>query len=224
MNLAHRPGSYRIPGLHTWVSWLDLPPRALASGLLTIALVLGPDHAHSANQQANSDAPRANSEGFAVTVIQDYKAGLAGVRTANGAVRLSVGRDPSGPDEPVLFVDYPVPSADPAGRDVQCDAENHDWTAGHAISFRIKPEHAVRLSLSFLDRNRVAYTSWTDLKGGVWQLVRMPFDQMRPNPYFQPPDARTGTPIDVAHVQGIAFAPHDQTSGRLTIGKFVVVM
>ena len=80
----------------------------------------------------------------------------------------------------------------------------------------------LRLSVSFLDRNRVAYTTWTELKGGVWQSVRIPFDEMRPNPYFQPPDAKTGSPIDVSDVKGIAFAPHDQTAGRLTIGKFVV--
>jgi len=44
-----------------------------------------------------------------------------------------------------------------------------------------------------------------------------------PNPYFQPADARTGGPIDVSDVAGIAFAPHDQISGRLAITRFVVV-
>jgi Carbohydrate binding domain (family 11) len=114
-------------------------------------------------------------------------------------VRLSVGRDASIPDQPVLMVEYPAPTNDPAGRDVQCAAQNQDWS-----------------------RNRVAYTTWTELKGGVWQSVRIPFDEMRPNPYFQPSDAKTGSPIDVSDVKGIAFAPHDQTAGRLTIGKFVV--
>jgi hypothetical protein len=157
-----------------------------------------------------------------VIVIQSYKDGLSGVRAANPDVHLSVGRDPSITDEPVLSVEYPTPSANPASRDVQCAAEHQDWSAGQAISFHIKPAHAVRLSVSFLDRNRVAYTTWTELKGGVWQSVRIPFDEMRPNPYFQPPDAKTGSPIDVSDVKGNAFAPHDQTAGRLTIGKFVV--
>jgi hypothetical protein len=122
----------------------------------------------------------------------------------------------------MLFVEYPAPDANPSGRDVECDAENHDWTHGQAISFRVKPQHAVRVSVSFLDRNRVAYTWWTDLNAGVWQLVRVPFDRIRPNPYFQPPDARGGAPLDVSQVSRIAFAPHDQTSGHLTIGKFLV--
>jgi hypothetical protein len=63
---------------------------------------------------------------------------------------------------------------------------------------------------------------WTELEGGVWQLVRIPFDEIRPNPFFQPPDAKTGVPIDVSEVKNIAFAPHDQTSRRLVIGRFVV--
>jgi Carbohydrate binding domain (family 11) len=106
---------------------------------------------------------------------------------------------------------------------VQCDAENQDWTAGRAISFQIKPAHAVRLSVSFLDRNLVAYTNWMELTGGTWQRVRIPFSEIRPNPYFQPPGAKTGAPLDVSEVKGIAFAPHDQTSGRLAVTQFVVL-
>ena len=155
-------------------------------------------------------------------VIQAYNDGLSGVRAANPDVHLSLGRDPSVSEERVLLVEYPVPTKDPAGRDVQCAAEHQDWTSGRAIFFQIKPTHPVKLSLSFIDRNRVAYTAWRELKGGVWQLVRIPFDEIRPNPFFQPPDAKTGAPLDVSEVKGIAFAPHDQTSGALAIGKFVV--
>jgi hypothetical protein len=87
---------------------------------------------------------------------------------------------------------------------------------------QIKPDHAMRLSVSFLDRNRVVFTTWTELKGGVWQQVRIAFDEIRPNPYFQPPDAKRGSPIDVSDVKFVAFAPQDKTPGRLAIGKFVV--
>ena len=157
-----------------------------------------------AAQPAPAARPRDRAQVTQVMVIHSYKDGLSGVRSASPDVHLSTGRDPSGPDEPVLLVEYPAPSGNPAGRDVQ-------W-----------PSHAVRLSVSFLDRNGVVYTTWTELNGGAWQQVRIPFDQMRPNPYFQPPDARTGRPIDVSDVKAIAFAPHDQTEGRLAIGSFVV--
>lgn len=157
-----------------------------------------------------------------VVVIHAYTDGLTGVRAANPDVHLSLDRDPSIPDERVLVVEYPAPTGNPAGRDVQCAAQSQDWTAGRAISFQVRPAQDLRLSVSFLDRNRVVYTAWTELKGGVWQQVRLPFDEIRPNPFFQPPDAKAGGPIDVSDVKFIAFAPQDKTSGRLAIGKFVV--
>jgi hypothetical protein len=171
---------------------------------------------------AQSTAPPGGAETRSVIVIQDYREGLAGVRAANPDMNLSVGRDPSASEERILIVDYPAPTGDLAGRDVQCAAINRDWSAGRAIAFQIKPGHAMRLSLSFMDRNRVAYTSWVDLNAGVWQSILIPFDTMRPNPFFQPPDAKRGAPIDVNDVEWIAFAPQDNAPGRLEIGRFVV--
>src|SRR5262249_27116726 len=141
---------------------------------------------------AQSAAPPISAEAKPVIVIQAYKDGLEGVRAANPDVHLSLGRDPSVSEDRVLVVEYPVPNKDPAGRDIQCAAEHQDWTSGRAISFQIKPTHQVKLSLSFIDRNRVAYIAWRELKGGVWQRVRIPFDEIRPNPFFQPPHAKTG--------------------------------
>jgi len=157
-----------------------------------------------------------------VIVIQSYREGLAGVRAANPDVHLSIDRDPSISDERVLLVEYPAATKDPGGRDVRCAAENQDWTGGRAIAFQIKPEHSLRLSVSFMDRNGVAYTAWADLKGDDWQPVRIPFDTIRANPFFQPPGAETGAPLDVSDVKFIAFAPQDPTSGRLALGRFVV--
>ena len=155
-------------------------------------------------------------------VIQTYDARLSGVRAHNPDVELSVGHDPALGEEPVLFVAYPAPTHDPAGRDVWCDAQNQNWSGGHAISFRVKPDHATKLSVSFFDRNRVVYTKWTELQGDVWQTVRVAFEDLRPNPYFQPPDAKAGAPIDVSEVKGVAFAPQDPKSGRLSVSKLIV--
>lgn len=171
-----------------------------------------------AGQPLPSYGPRGSK-----VLIHDYVDGLAGVRAVNPDVRLSVGRDAALPNERLLVVEYPAPTNDPAGRDVRCAAQNQDWSGGRAIAFQIKPDRATRLSVSFFDRNRVVYTAWRDLTGGEWQEVRIAFDEIRPNPYFQPPDAQKGAPIDVSDVKFIAFAPQDKTSGRLTISKFVVI-
>ena len=172
--------------------------------------------------EPNQSSPQRDAMPTPLLVIRDFKETLVGVCTARPDLHLSVARDDSFPTEQVLVVEYPGPGKDPAARDTQCAAQSHDWTAGSAIAFQIKPAHTLRLSLSFIDRNRVVYTTWKELTGGVWQLVRIPFQEMRRNPYFQPPDAKTGAPLDVTAVESIAFAPQDQTSGRLSIRSFVV--
>ena len=53
----------------------------------------------------------------------------------------------------------------------------------------VKADSALRLSVSFLDQNGVAYTAWADVVPGDWRTVELPFEQIRPNPYFQPPGA-----------------------------------
>jgi len=198
------------------MTWRLIAGLLLACGLSTAV------GANVMRLRQQSVAPVNDSEGQAVLVVHSFKDGLATVHVANAAVRLSVGRDPAMSDEPVLVVEYPGPTNEPAARDVQCAAENTNWTAGRALSFQIKPDHAMRLSVSFRDRNHVVYTSWTELTGGVWQRVRIPFDEIRPNPFFQPPDANKGAPIDVSEVAFVAFAPQDRASGRLAISRFVV--
>jgi len=158
-----------------------------------------------------------------MVVIQSYSAGLGAVRTANADMKLSLERDGALAGDTVLTVDYPAPTGTPAGRDVWCDAENTDWSAGKAISFQIKADHPMRLSMSFIDRNGVAYTSWVDVAGNTWQPARIAFDAIRPNPYFQPPGAKKGAPIDVSEVARIGFAPQDQAAGRFAISRLVVV-
>ena len=174
---------------------------------------------HPIRPASPSDYPSARP----AIVIHDYRADLTGVHAANPTVKLTVGRDPDLASEPILLVDYPAPTDDPAGRDIGLDASTRDWTAGRAIAFRVKPAHPIKVSVSFLDRNGVAYTSWTELQGGVWQPVLVAFADIRPNPYFQPPGAKTGNPIDVSEVKWIGIAPQDRASGRLAISTIVLL-
>jgi len=158
-------------------------------------------------------------------VVREYRSDLAGVH-ADSAVRLSVGHDPQlgGGDEAVLIVEYPAPNGNPASRDVRLDSERRDWSSGRAIAFQVRPAQAMRMSVSFIDRNGVVYTAWKDLRGAnVWQPVRISFADLKPNPYFQPPGAKTGLPLDVSDVAFVAFAPQDSSSGRLAVTRIVIV-
>jgi hypothetical protein len=120
-------------------------------------------------------------------MVQSWQQGLSWRTFRQPDVKLSIDHEPSLAGEPVLVVEYPEPTEDPAGRDVWCDAENTDWTSGQAIAFRVRPSTSLRLSVSFVDRLGVAYTTWIELQGGLWQPVRVPFDSIQPNPYFQRP-------------------------------------
>jgi len=156
----------------------------------------------------------------AMLMIRSITPQLAGVHIANPQLQASV-ETVSGEGE-VLVVDYPAPGNDPAARDVWLDVENPNWTFGKSIVFNARAEHAIKLSVSFLSRNRVAYTSWTELRAGEWQTVRIRLAELRPNPYFQPPDARKGAPLDVSEVTRIGIAPQDAGAGRLSIGQLVL--
>jgi hypothetical protein len=154
--------------------------------------------------------------------IKTYSPELVGVHSENPRVVLSVRADPMDAGDWVLQVEYPGQTADPADRDVWFDVDLQDWTSGRALSFRIRTERDLKLSVSFFDRNHVGYTAWTEVAGGEWRDVQLPFEQMRPNPYFQPEDAKQGAPIDVSLVAGLGVAPHDELSGCLTLGRFAL--
>ena len=66
-------------------------------------------------------------------------------------------------------------------------------------------------------------TSWTDLPGSGWHTVRVVFDSIRPNPYFQPPQARKGSKLDVREMSSLGLAPQDKAAGRLWIRKLLLV-
>jgi len=152
-------------------------------------------------------------------MIRQFDAQLTGVRANSTAVRLSVTQDPDR-NERVLVVEYPEPGPNPAARDVQCVAERTDWSGSSGIAFQVKSGQPSRMSVSFIDRNHVVYTAYVDLKGGEWQAVQIAFDSISPNRFFQPPDAKTGSPIDVSDVKFIAFAPQDKVAGRLMVTSF----
>ena len=152
--------------------------------------------------------------------IRQFDEQLTGVRANSASVTLSVTQAPALGNERVLVVEYPEASANPAARDVQCVAEHTDWSGNRGIAFQVRSEQAIRMSVSFVDRNQVVYTAYVDLKGGEWQAVQIAFDSITPNRFFQPPDAKTGSPIDVSDVKFIAFAPQDKASGRLMVTSF----
>src|SRR5262245_27081059 len=63
-------------------------------------------------------ASRSSSNAQHSPIVHDFTTGLQGIRTGGPAVKLQI----SAVDEPILVVDYPPRSSNPAARDVQLDA------------------------------------------------------------------------------------------------------
>lgn len=199
-----------------------LTRKAVITGWL-LAATWGSTGCSRAHTREPESAPaRSGADDATSIVIHDFDNGLTGVR-ARPEVKLRVDRESAGGREPVLLIDYPARSSDPAGRDVYFDAAHRDWTTASAIQLRVKSSHATRVSVSFLDRNHVAYTAWIEISSPAWQSIRIPFSAIRPNPYFQPPDAKRGAPLDVSDVGGFGLAPQDSVSGQIAVSRIIVV-
>jgi hypothetical protein len=141
------------------------------------------------------------------------------VNCSNPQVHLSVARDPELANEPTLVVDYPLSTGRPDERDIWLDVEHTNWSQGAGICFLARPSSALRLSVSFMGTNGVAYTAWANLDAGAWQPVKILFVDIRPNPYFQPPGINPNAPINVSLVKQLGFAPQDKGPGRIAISK-----
>ena len=155
-------------------------------------------------------------------VLQAFERGTDIVR-ARPALTVRVVTDAEIPTERLLVVEYPARGGDPASRDVWIEVEQRDWSKARAIEFQARSDHPARLSVSFLDGNGVAYTTWSDLPSGNWHTVRVVLDSIRPNPYFQPPGARKDGAMDVSNVSSLGVAPQDSTAGTIWIRKLLLL-
>ena len=103
------------------------------------------------------------------------------------------------------------------------EARVTDWRAAAGLTFRVKPDAALALSVSFLDGHASRYTQRTDaLVAGSWQTVTLPLDKFT-HDADGPAGDRPGAPLDAAHVAGFAFGPAACSSGQFTVDDFKLV-
>jgi len=156
-------------------------------------------------------------------VVQDYEPGApAGKPSGSTEVsRVNIALVPGEAHGNALAVDYGCSGTEQrALLDVWSETRVHDWTQAGALWFRIKPDAAMSLSVSFLDGNHAGYTQKTQpLAPGVWQSVRLPLEQFQLNP-FGPQGDQPGRPVDFAAVQALGFAPVGCSNGHFLIDDF----
>jgi len=156
-------------------------------------------------------------------MVQDYEPGAPASKpsasTEVSRVNLALAAGETGGN--ALSVDYGCSGTEPrALLDVWSETRVQDWTQAGALSFRIKPDAVMSLSVSFLDGNQAGFTQRTQpLVAGVWQSVRLPLEQFRLNP-FGPQGDVPGRPVDFGHVQAFGFAPIGCSNGHFLIDDF----
>ncbi len=93
------------------------------------------------------------------------------------------------------------------------DWRGQDWGRGSGLAVEARSRSPLRLQLAFNDANQNAYLSPPlELEPGAWRVLRAPFASFRPNPYYQPPHARPGAPLDLGRVDTFNLSP--LTPGR----------
>lgn len=158
-------------------------------------------------------------------VVQDYEPGapISKPSEASAVSRLGITLAAGDPTGNALSVEYGCSGTEQrALLDVWSEPRTSDWSTASALSFRIKPDAAISLSVSFMDANHAGYTQKTPpLVANVWQTVRLPFDKFWLNP-FGPQGDTPGRPQDRTKVQAFGFAPDGCTNGHFLIDDFTL--
>jgi hypothetical protein len=107
-----------------------------------------------------------------------------------------------------------------ANLDVWATLPGSDLRGASSLTFRIKPDSALALSVSFMDGNHTGYTQQTEpLTPGAWQKVVLPLYKFWHNP-FGPPGDKPGAPLDLSRVDALGFAPRACEPARFLIDDF----
>lgn len=179
----------------------------------------------AAVSSAPASPPTASALPAPSDIVQDYEPGAPISKPSEGTavsrleLRLTAG-DPSGN---ALSVDYGCSGTEQrALLDVWSPPRNRDWSQASALSFRIKPDAVITLSVSFMDANHAGYTQKTAaLVAGSWQTVTLPFDKFWFNPHGPSGDT-PGAPLNRSNVEAFGFAPEGCSNGHFVIDDFVL--
>lgn len=160
-------------------------------------------------------------------LLNDYEGAAAlgrpAAATETSSVVLAIVAGESSPS--ALSVTYTCSGADEqrASLDVWNEPRLTDWHDAGALSFSIKPDAELSLSVSFMDGHGTGYTSKTEqLSPGAWQVVTLPLNKFWHNP-FGPPGDHPGAPVDTSRVSAFGFAPQGCRNGHFLIDDFKLV-
>jgi hypothetical protein len=174
---------------------------------------------------APASPPVASASPAPGAIVQDYEPGAPISKPSEGTAvsRLDLRLVAGDPNGNALSVDYGCSGTEQrALLDVWSAPRTRDWSQASALSFRIKPDAALSLSVSFMDTNHAGYTQKTaPLVAGSWQTVTLPFDKFWFNPHGPAGDT-PGAPLNRVSVEAFGFAPEGCANGHFVIDDFVL--
>jgi hypothetical protein len=133
--------------------------------------------------------------------------------------------NPSKKGQKYLTITYELKQGGYCG--MWCRAGGNDWKgvslgAAKTLSLMIYGKDPVSLGIALKDKNNNQYV--TDLpatKGGKWETVVVNLSDFKLDPYYTPPDAKKGAPMDFSTVSNFNIQPKTAGKGTVAIDNVV---
>ncbi|HUO58619.1 MAG TPA: carbohydrate binding domain-containing protein [bacterium] len=93
-----------------------------------------------------------------------------------------------------------------------------DLSKATTIVFKAKATLPGELQFEFKDKYNVQYMVKVKVPSAAWSEVRIPVVSFIKNPYYTPPNAELGHPMDLSKVNGMNVGPQADGAGEMWIG------
>ncbi|GEM_PF-528302 len=104
------------------------------------------------------------------------------------------------------------------------DWNGQDWTGAKAVRFLLYSKVPQVMGFTFKDKNNNQYTAdGPSTKGTGWETVRIPLGSFKLDPYYTPPDAVKGAPLDLSAVKSFNFQPKTGIQATVALDGLTVV-
>jgi hypothetical protein len=88
------------------------------------------------------------------------------------------------------------------------DWGGQDWSKGKSLVFEVHSTEPLKLQAAFVDGAQNAYVGPIQTaEPGAWRSLAIPFRRFILNPYYQPPMAKKGEPMDLRHIDNVSLLP-----------------
>ena len=208
-------------------SGINFAPHMVGSAVILIGPLSteGAASASAAPAVAAAAVPPAKMSAStgAPVVIQDYtaddaKAGGTFQDSQGSSFAYSVKDNTKSPGKKFLLINYTLAQGGYCGMWYKAGNFDANLSGNSAINVTVYCKSPIVLGMALLDKNHNQYVAeLPSTQGGKWETVSVPLSAFKLDPYYTPPDAVKGAPMDLSLVKTFNFQPK-------TVGKFNVAV